>query len=240
MFAIVRLGHEIPRAVEALDAFGRELRPALIRVQRRHRRRYAARNDPALTASARPRRYDSSQRELGSTMNLGAPEILVILVVALLVFGPHKLPEIGRQVGGAMRELRKMQDSVKQRAPDGDERGRSRATTSRSSAALPTTPEAPVSTTPEIEAAASMVEEPDHTDQPVPPPPPRARQGLRGPLRLVQLAGRRTRWRTKDGNADGQMTLDRASGRAAPPHLRLRDRGRRRRRRSCSSSSRRS
>ena len=46
-------------------------------------------------------------------MNLGAPEILVILVVALLVFGPHRLPEIGRQVGGAMRELRKMQDSVK-------------------------------------------------------------------------------------------------------------------------------
>ena len=56
-------------------------------------------------------------------MNLGAPEILVILVVALLVFGPHKLPEIGRQVGGAMRELRKMQDSVKQRAADGDARG---------------------------------------------------------------------------------------------------------------------
>ena len=46
-------------------------------------------------------------------MNLGAPEILVILVVALLVFGPHKLPEIGRQVGGAMRELRKMQDTVR-------------------------------------------------------------------------------------------------------------------------------
>src|SRR5262245_48455078 len=46
-------------------------------------------------------------------MNLGAPEILVILVVALVVFGPHRLPEIGRQVGGAMRELRKMQDSVK-------------------------------------------------------------------------------------------------------------------------------
>jgi hypothetical protein len=32
VFAIVRLGHEIPRAVEALDAFGREMRPALIRV----------------------------------------------------------------------------------------------------------------------------------------------------------------------------------------------------------------
>jgi sec-independent protein translocase protein TatA len=46
-------------------------------------------------------------------MNLGAPEILVILVVALLIFGPQRLPEIGRQVGGAMRELRRMQDSVK-------------------------------------------------------------------------------------------------------------------------------
>ena len=49
-------------------------------------------------------------------MNLGPAEILVILVVALLVFGPQRLPEVGRQVGGAMRELRKMQDSVKQRA----------------------------------------------------------------------------------------------------------------------------
>jgi hypothetical protein len=33
IFAIVRLGHEIPQAVEALDAFGREMRPALIRVR---------------------------------------------------------------------------------------------------------------------------------------------------------------------------------------------------------------
>ena len=31
-------------------------------------------------------------------------------------------------------------------------------------------PGAPISTTPEIEAAASMVDEPDHTDRPVPPP----------------------------------------------------------------------
>jgi sec-independent protein translocase protein TatA len=45
--------------------------------------------------------------------NLGAPEILVILVVALVVFGPKRLPEVGRQVGAAMRELRRMQDSVR-------------------------------------------------------------------------------------------------------------------------------
>ena len=113
-------------------------------------------------------------------MNLGAPEILVILVVALLVFGPHKLPEIGRQVGGAMRELRKMQDSVKQELQTvmNEEQPRYDKPVS---AALPTTPEAPVSTTPEIEAAASMVEEPDHTDQPVPPPPPGSDKGFEGP-----------------------------------------------------------
>src|SRR3954471_20033528 len=46
-------------------------------------------------------------------MNLGPAEILVVLVVALMVFGPKKLPEVGRQVGSAMRELRKMQDAVK-------------------------------------------------------------------------------------------------------------------------------
>src|SRR5689334_8435276 len=46
-------------------------------------------------------------------MSLGGGEILVILLVALIVFGPQRLPEIGRQVGKAMREVRKMQDSVR-------------------------------------------------------------------------------------------------------------------------------
>jgi sec-independent protein translocase protein TatA len=45
-------------------------------------------------------------------MSLGPAEILVVLVLALIVFGPKKLPEVGRQIGGALRELRKMQASV--------------------------------------------------------------------------------------------------------------------------------
>jgi sec-independent protein translocase protein TatA len=44
---------------------------------------------------------------------IGPAEILVILLVGLLVFGPHRLPEIGRQVGKGMRELRKFQDTIK-------------------------------------------------------------------------------------------------------------------------------
>ncbi len=50
--------------------------------------------------------------------SLGAPEILVILLVALLVFGPNKLPEIGRQVGKGVRELRKFQDHIKSEIDD--------------------------------------------------------------------------------------------------------------------------
>ena len=36
-----------------------------------------------------------------------------MLVIALLVFGPAKLPEIGRQIGGLMREVRRMSDDVR-------------------------------------------------------------------------------------------------------------------------------
>lgn len=38
---------------------------------------------------------------------LGLPEIAIILVVALLVFGPRRLPEIAKGVGQAVREFRK-------------------------------------------------------------------------------------------------------------------------------------
>lgn len=44
---------------------------------------------------------------------MGVPEIAVILVVALLVFGPEKLPEIAKQAGGFIRTLRQMADNAK-------------------------------------------------------------------------------------------------------------------------------
>ncbi len=41
-------------------------------------------------------------------MNLGAGEVMVILLVALLVLGPTRLPEAARQVGKAMRTIRQV------------------------------------------------------------------------------------------------------------------------------------
>lgn len=40
--------------------------------------------------------------------SVGLQEIIVIMVIALIVFGPKKLPEIGRSLGQAIRELRKV------------------------------------------------------------------------------------------------------------------------------------
>lgn len=40
--------------------------------------------------------------------NVGAGELLVILLIALLVLGPDKLPETARKIGNVMGELRRM------------------------------------------------------------------------------------------------------------------------------------
>lgn len=44
---------------------------------------------------------------------LGVPELLFIFVLALLIFGPRKLPEIGRTLGRAMGELRRATSELK-------------------------------------------------------------------------------------------------------------------------------
>ncbi|CAB4767874.1 MAG: hypothetical protein F2894_00070 [Actinobacteria bacterium] len=45
---------------------------------------------------------------------LGPLEIVVVVLVALLVFGPKRLPEVGRQVGRGLREVKKLQEQVSQ------------------------------------------------------------------------------------------------------------------------------
>jgi Tat protein translocase TatB subunit len=45
--------------------------------------------------------------------NIGPFELIVILLVALLVVGPARLPEMGRNVGKSLRELRRAQDEVR-------------------------------------------------------------------------------------------------------------------------------
>jgi sec-independent protein translocase protein TatA len=45
--------------------------------------------------------------------NIGATEIILILILALVVFGPRRLPEIGRTVGKSLREFRKASQDLR-------------------------------------------------------------------------------------------------------------------------------
>jgi sec-independent protein translocase protein TatA len=50
--------------------------------------------------------------------NVGPLEILVVLIIALVVFGPKRLPELGNSLGKGIREFR---DTVTGEKPDGDD-----------------------------------------------------------------------------------------------------------------------
>lgn len=46
--------------------------------------------------------------------NIGLPELLIILAIALIVFGPNKLPELAKAFGKAMREFKKATEEMKE------------------------------------------------------------------------------------------------------------------------------
>lgn len=50
--------------------------------------------------------------------SLGLPELVLIFIVALLLFGPRKLPEIGRTVGKALGEFRRASNDLKRTLED--------------------------------------------------------------------------------------------------------------------------
>ena len=49
--------------------------------------------------------------------SIGAPELLIVLVIVLLIFGPKRLPGLGRQLGSGMREFK---DSISGKDDDED------------------------------------------------------------------------------------------------------------------------
>ena len=50
--------------------------------------------------------------------NLGMPELILIMVLALLLFGPKKLPEIGKSVGKALGEFKRASNDLKRTIED--------------------------------------------------------------------------------------------------------------------------
>ena len=72
--------------------------------------------------------------------SLGGPEIFLILVIALIVFGPRKLPDIGKSVGRMLAEFRKASNDFKRTIEDEVEADKLRAMGSPDAAAPPPAP----------------------------------------------------------------------------------------------------
>jgi len=108
--------------------------------------------------------------------SLGPAEILVILVIALLVFGPNKLPEVAKQAGKAFQELRRVQQHLRSEISgamsdlDGSGSSSSSSTTSPSADA-PGGDSVPMLPARESEAPSDAVTPPAPAPTPETPPP---------------------------------------------------------------------
>ena len=98
---------------------------------------------------------------------LGGPELFLILVIALIVFGPRKLPEIGQSMGKMLREFRKASNEFKRTVEDEVESDRIRQSTPQIQA--PTGEPEVASQQPSAEPSAP-VEEPAASESSQAPP----------------------------------------------------------------------
>jgi sec-independent protein translocase protein TatB len=93
--------------------------------------------------------------------NLGMADSLILMVMALVVFGPRRLPQIGRQIGKLMYEFRKASNDFKfqmeeelRNAEEADRRKKEEEERQRALAAAPPPPQIEATTSAAIESTA--------------------------------------------------------------------------------------
>ena len=77
--------------------------------------------------------------------SIGMPELVVIFVIALIIFGPRKLPELGKTLGRSINEFKRASNELKSTLEEevrlDEQRTRSASTATAAPAAQPAAPE---------------------------------------------------------------------------------------------------
>jgi TatA/E family protein of Tat protein translocase len=72
--------------------------------------------------------------------SIGMPELIIIFVIALIIFGPRKLPELGRSLGKSLAEFKRASNELKSTLEEEIRLDEQRATLEASKAATPPAP----------------------------------------------------------------------------------------------------
>ena len=110
--------------------------------------------------------------------SIGMPELIIIFVIALIIFGPRKLPELGRSLGKSLSEFKRASNELKSTLEEeirlDEQRANLEASRAASAAAAP--PPAPA-TPGDISTAGPSAAPVDSTAiPPAPPAPPTIRR----------------------------------------------------------------
>src|SRR5438045_9015981 len=92
--------------------------------------------------------------------SIGMPELIIIFVIALIIFGPRKLPELGRSLGKSINEFKKASNELRSTLEEeiNTEEQKDRARAAAAAAAPPAATAPPVE--PTVSRAAPTTAEP--------------------------------------------------------------------------------